>query len=126
MLWTMARHKAVEGSDGSEPLLAGGESALARGFELGKKAANKIRRYIDQQEAVDGLFPFLGHERNEQAKCVAVAVLSIAREVALSDDMFQQNPSDPSPEQRAVTHEHTPRHSARIAYRLREAALGSV
>ena len=83
-----AHHKACQGTDSSKPSIAGGNTAVSRGLEIGEKATNKIRRNIDYGETVHGCLPFLGHKGDKQSERISVAVLSVAREIAFANDVL--------------------------------------
>ena len=118
----MLRHKTGKGTDGGKPLVTGGDFAATRGLEIGEKSTDEIGREIDDSETVDGLLLHLRDKWNEQSERVAVAVLSIAGEIALSDDMFQQKATNPWAKRGVLTHEKAPWRIVRIAHSLRVAA----
>jgi hypothetical protein len=86
---TTLADKACEGTNGSKASIASGNTAVPRRFKIGEKATDKIRREIDNGEAVHGLLLLLCHEGNEQTQRIAVALLGIAREVAFGDNVFE-------------------------------------
>jgi hypothetical protein len=76
-------------------LVTSGDFAATRGLKIGEKSTDEIGREIDDSETVDGLLLHLSDKWDEQGERVAVAVLSVAGEIALSDDMFQQKATNP-------------------------------
>ena len=94
-------------------------------LEIGEKSADEIIREIDDSETIDGFLLYLCDKWDEQAECVAVAVLGIAGEIALSNNMFQQKAADPWAERGVITHEKAPWHIVRSGHSLRATALVS-
>ena len=121
----MLRHKTGEGTDGGKPLVTGRDFTATRGLKIGEESAGEIGREIDDSETIDGLLLYLCDKWDEQAECVAVAVLGIAGEIAFSDDMFQQKATNPWAKRGVLTHEKTPWRIVRIGHSLRVAALVS-
>ena len=90
--------------DGAETQIAGGSTAATLGFQMFEKAAHQKRGQILYGEPIDRSASRTRHERKQQNKCVPVAALGIARQIALGDQMLEQKAANSRSDQRVVTH----------------------
>jgi hypothetical protein len=100
----MLADEAGESADGGEPLVAGSDSTLTCGLDIGEKTANEISRDIVDVKAVDRFFQRPGDERDQQGEPIAIAVLGVAGKIAFGHHMFQQETPDPWAKQGTVFH----------------------
>jgi LysM repeat protein len=85
-------------------------------LKIGQKLPHKISRYIDDAQSVDRCIEPARREGQEQTEGVAIAEPRIARQIALSGQVFQQEASHPGAKQRWISHDDSPPwHSVRNA-----------
>ena len=83
-----ASHKAGEGPDGGEPLIARPDGTSALLLEMGKEFQYKCRGEVLHGQAFDGLPDLSAREGQEQLERVAIARASVPGQIALADDIL--------------------------------------
>src|SRR5215472_7112474 len=104
VLWTVFSHKPSQSMNRSQALVACGDGTFSGLLQVGQKEAHKIGGHIDHCQPVHGAVQFVGNKRNQQKSGVAVAVLSVASQVALSYQVLEQKPPHPGSQQRSLIH----------------------
>jgi hypothetical protein len=89
MLWAMQRDKVCESVNCSQALVAGSDAAISLLLQVTQKKPCEIRRYVHNQELVHGFVRLLSDEGQQQAQCVAITALSVARQITFGDQMFE-------------------------------------
>jgi hypothetical protein len=91
--------------DGSQALVARRHPTASLVLDFLQEGSNLVGREVFNPEPIDRPPDGLGHEGQEQTKRVTVALLRVAGEVALADEVFQQEAPDPRAEQARVSHD---------------------
>jgi hypothetical protein len=81
-------NEAGKRMDCCQPLIAGSDRAAALTFEVHKKASDQVRRQILDCQPINGLAGVLCREGHQEPERVAVAVLRVAGEISLADQML--------------------------------------
>jgi hypothetical protein len=116
----MLADEARERTNGGKPLVARGDGAVTGDLDVGEKESDAISGDVDHMETVDRFPGLLRNERNELAKCISIAVLGVAGEIAFGDDMLQQETPNPGAKG-LIRHEKTPWRNVRNGGLPREA-----
>src|SRR5215471_11741377 len=113
VLQTVFPHKASQRVDRRQSLVAGSGRAPSRLLQMGKKGANQIRRQVHYREPVHRFAQLFSCKWKEKEKCIAVAALRVARQVAFVHEVFEEKA--PNPDAEEVTHGVPPGRSVRSA-----------
>src|SRR5712692_2687579 len=105
-LWTSLADKGGKGVDRRQSLVARPYAASSALLDVPKKATHHVRRHLSDDELVDGPLVRIGHKRNQEAQRVAIAVLRVAREIALDDEVLDQKAADPTAQPHIVMRLH--------------------
>jgi hypothetical protein len=81
--------ESCQRTNGSKALVAGGDTAAPGGLEIREKEPHELGRDIDDRKTVDLFSGLLGHEGNDLTKRITVAMLGIAGEIALGNDVLK-------------------------------------
>ena len=84
-----AGDEAGEPADCSQPHVAGLRGAAAILLKVGEELQHAARREVAHGQAVGGLPGLAAEERHQQREGVPVALLCVASQVALGDDVLQ-------------------------------------
>jgi hypothetical protein len=71
--------------DGGQSLVACGNAAPSRGFDVAEEVAHQLRRHIGHREPIHGLVEAPGREGDELAQGITAALLGVMSEIALAD-----------------------------------------
>jgi len=115
MFRTVLPHETRQGVNRGQPLVAGGSGTLPCLFQLSQEEANQIRRYINHLQPVYSPVRFVGGERNQQRKGIAIAALCVTRQITLGHKVFEQKTPYPGSQEGLVIHADPPVHSAQSA-----------
>src|SRR5215831_3758170 len=106
-----------QGADGRQTLVAGRRAAAPFLAQLAQEGPNPGGREVLDLEPVNPLAGAAGGKGQEQPQGVAVAPLGVGREVALGDEVLEQEAPDPRPEPGVLSHGYPPfPRSARSAH----------
>ena len=104
MAWIAAGDEAREGADRREPLVAGLHGAAAVVFEVVEELPYAPGREVLNRDPIDGLADPGANEGEEEGEGIAVALLRVAGEVALGDDVLGEEAAQPGAERAGLTH----------------------
>jgi hypothetical protein len=62
---------------------------------VSEKAAHDIRRHLGHDQPIDGRLVVIGGKRDQESKRVTITALGIAGEIALHQEMLEEEPTDP-------------------------------
>ncbi len=99
-----AGDEACEGADRRQPLVAGLHGAAAVILEIVEELAHVPGREVLHRDPFDWLAGLGADERQQECEGIAVALLCVAGEVALGDDVFGQEAAQPGAERAGITH----------------------
>ena len=99
-----AGEEAREGADRRQPLVAGLHGAAAVILEMVEELAHAPCREILHRDPFNRFAGLAAYERQQEDEGVAVALLRVAGEVALGDDVFGQEAAQPGAEGAGITH----------------------
>jgi hypothetical protein len=109
-------NEMCQGTDGRQTLISRVDSTAASFFHILKESSRAGRREILHPEPIDPAAGTTSDERQKLLQGVPIALLGIASEVPLNNEVFEQEPADPGTQQIGVTHGMPPsRYSVRIA-----------
>jgi hypothetical protein len=74
--------------DGRQTLIAAGDSAFPLFFDVPQEGAQQVRIDVGDEQLVHFLMCLGGSEHNEQANSVAIALLCVAGQIPLPDEVF--------------------------------------
>src|SRR5262245_54464939 len=94
--------------DGGQALVARRHPTSSLVLDFLQKGSNPISREVFNPQPVYWPPHGSGHEGKEQTKRVAVALLRVAGEVTLADEVFQQEAPDPRAEHDRVSQDSFP------------------
>ena len=100
-----AGDEAREGADHRQSLITGLDGAPAVVLEMVEELPHAPGREILHREPLDRFAGLGADERQQEGEGVAVALLRVAGEVALGDDVFGQEAAEPGTERAGITHD---------------------
>src|SRR5476649_1665883 len=89
---------------GREPLVAGDAAALPIVFQVVEEFADYGRGQSLDGHAIDGTAPVLAGKRQQEHQGIAVAGLSVPRQIAFCDQMLEEEAPNPWAEERVIFH----------------------
>lgn len=98
VLRTVFRKEAGQGVNGRKTLVASSDGTVTGALKMGQKLPHDLSRHIGDGEPVYIFMEHFGREWQQQAQRISVAEPSIAREVALSYQVFEQEAPHPRPQ----------------------------
>jgi hypothetical protein len=97
-----------QGVNRRQALIARGDATATMSFDVIEEIPNRLRRHIDHGQAVNGLMQAPRHEGQQLAQRVSVAVPRVRRQIALADQVLQQESTDPRTQRARLTHGGSP------------------
>lgn len=89
---------------GAEALIARPTTTASIFLQMLEEPTEHERRQILDGQSIDRCLGRGAQEGQQQGERVAVAGLGVARQIALGDEVFQEKPPNPGPDQPSVTH----------------------
>src|ERR1039458_3113050 len=99
--------------DSRQALIARGDRTAALLFEMSQEGPNYVGVDVGHKKLVSLLVQPAGREHDQKTQRIPIALLRIAREVALVGQMLHQEAPDPGAESMFIAHRHLRMHSAR-------------
>src|SRR5580658_1577497 len=90
--------------DGGQTLVAAGDAALSLLFDMPQEGAQQFRIDVGDEQLIYFLMCVGGSEHHQKADGIAIALLSIAGQIPLPDEVFHQEAPDPRTEGRSIVH----------------------
>ena len=81
--------------DGRQTLIAAGDAAFPLFFDVPQEGAQQVRIDVRDEQLVHFLMCLGGNEHHQQANRITIALLSIAGQIPLPDEIFHQEAPDP-------------------------------
>ena len=95
VLWAIQADKACQGPDGREALISRRDPTAARHFHVLKECSRASQRQVSDLEPIEPSVGTAGNKRQELLQCVPIALLRVACEIPLDNEIFQQESADP-------------------------------
>src|ERR1035441_827930 len=90
--------------DGSQTLVAAGDAAFSLLFDVPQEGTQQVRIDIGDEQLICFLMCLGRSEHHEQPDCIAIALLCIAGQISLSNEVFHQEAPDPRTEILSIVH----------------------
>src|SRR3972149_985554 len=120
VFWAMRADESYQRMDRRKTLISRGDPTAATFFQILKESSGACWRDVFHVELVDPSVSDASNKRQELLQRIPIALLRIAGEIPLANEILQQKPADPGAQQIGVNHGIAPsRHSARNAGWLR-------
>ncbi len=108
MFGTVLSHKAGQGADGGQALIARGTCAPALLLDILQEGAYALGADLLHGQLVKGLMTLAGDERQQEPQRIAVAQLRLTRKIAFNDEVLKEETADPGAQQSGVIHDPPP------------------
>src|SRR3954447_6943130 len=87
-----------------QALIAGANPTSSGVFQVGKKQPYVLCAYIGDREPIDGFAQLSSDEWDQQGEGVPVAALSVPGQIPFTDQMLQEETTNPWAQQNSVIH----------------------
>src|SRR6516164_1153763 len=90
--------------DGRKTLITAGDAAFSFLFNVPQEGTQQVSIDVGDEQLVHFLMCLRSSEDHEQPDCVAIALLRIASQIPLADEVLHQEAPDPRTQGRAIIH----------------------
>src|SRR5258708_6374627 len=90
--------------DGSQTLVPAGDAAFSLFFDMPQKGAQQVCIDVGDEQLVYFLMRLRGNEHHQQANGIAIALLCVAGQIPLPNEVFHQEAPDPRTEGWPINH----------------------
>src|SRR5437867_11825500 len=105
----MFTDESGQGVNGRQALIARGDATAAVSLDVTEELPHQLRRHVDHRQSVHGLVQAPRHEGEQLAHRVSIAAPRVRRQIALTDQVLQEESANPRSKGAGLTHGWSPR-----------------